>query len=306
MRADKYTRIIGLLGNPIGHSVSPLIQNMAFEKMGLNYIYMPFELRDDQLERALCSFDCFRIAGANVTVPYKTEVMRYLDRIDKKAELIGAVNVISCEDGILIGYNTDGDGFIRSLKENAGIDPKGLNALIIGSGGAARAIAFSLVMKGASRVYISNRTYERAAKLADSINSMSKGKAVPIHLSHDDLKDASVRSDIIVNATTVGMCPNTEARPIPSDIISRDQIVCDAVYNPLMTGILKDAADKGCDVLTGLGMLIYQAIESFRIWTGMEPDYEELYEVAYESLTAGSCAFGAAKVGSGRSEVRKR
>lgn len=286
MRADKDTKIIGLLGNPIGHSVSPLIQNLAFEKMGLNYIYMPFELRDDQLERALRSFDCFRIAGANVTVPYKTKVMRYLDKIDKKAELIGAVNVISYEDGILSGYNTDGDGFIRSLKENAGTDPRGLNALIVGSGGAARAIAFSLVMKGVSRVYIANRTYERAVGLADSINNMSEGKAVPIHLSHHELKDASIRSDIIVNATTVGMYPNTEARPIPSDIISRDQLVCDAVYNPLMTGILKDAADKGCDVLTGLGMLIYQAIESFRIWTGMEPDYEELYEAAYEALMA--------------------
>lgn len=285
MRADKDTRIIGLLGNPIGHSVSPIIHNTAFEKMGLNYIYIPFELKDDQLERALRSFDCFRIAGANVTVPYKTEVMRYLDRIDKKAELMGAVNVISCEDGILSGYNTDGDGFIRSLKENAGTNPKGLNALIIGSGGAARAIAFSLVMNGASRVYIANRTWERAAELADMINSMSKGKAVAIHLSHDELKDASERCDMIVNATTVGMYPNTEAMPIPSDIIDSGQLMCDAVYNPLMTGLLRDAADKGCDVLTGLGMLIYQAIESFRIWTGAEPDYEELYEAAYEALT---------------------
>ncbi|MDI6600705.1 MAG: shikimate dehydrogenase [Thermoanaerobacteraceae bacterium] len=286
MRADKDTRIIGLLGNPLGHSVSPLIHNTAFERMGLNLIYIPFELAQDQFERAIRSFDCFRIAGANVTVPYKTEVMRYLDEIDRKAKLIGAVNVISYEDGILKGYNTDGDGFIRSLKENAGTELGGLNALIIGSGGAARAIAFSLVMNGAERVYITNRTFERAERLSEAVNMIAEGRAVPVRLNYDELKEASRRSDMIVNATTVGMYPDTEARPIPTEIIDKNQLVCDAVYNPLMTALLRDAADKGCDILTGLGMLIYQAIESFRIWTGIEPDYDELYEVAYDVLKA--------------------
>ncbi len=284
MKADKDTKIIALLGNPLGHSLSPAIQNTAFERMGLNYIYIPFEIKREQLGKALASFDCFRIAGANVTTPYKTEVMRYLDETDERARLIGAVNVISCEGGRLKGYNTDGDGFITSLKENAGADPEDANVLIIGSGGAARAIAFSLALSGASMIYIANRTYGKAAGLAEDINRMTGGRAAALHLAYDELKAASDKSDIIVNATTVGMYPNTQAGPIPTEIIRSGQLVCDAVYNPLMTGILKVAADKGCDVLTGLGMLIYQAIGSFKIWTGREPDYDELYETAYKNI----------------------
>ncbi len=285
MKADKDTKIVALFGNPIGHSISPLLQNAAFERMGLNYIYIPFQLTSDQLKRAMGSFDCFRIAGANVTTPYKTEVMRYLDEIDESAKMIGAVNVISNKGGRLHGYNTDGEGFLMSLKENAGADPEGAKVLIIGCGGAARAIAFTLVLRGASKVYIANRTYGKAAGLAGEINRAAKGKAKALHLDYDELKEASRRSDIVVNTTTVGMYPNTQARPFPPDILSANQLVCDAVYNPPVTGILRDAADLGCDVLTGLGMLIYQAIGSFKIWTDREPGYDELYEIAYKWTT---------------------
>lgn len=284
MDIDKDTRIIALFGNPVGHSISPAIHNAAFTRAGLNYIYIPFELKENQLERALNSFDCFRIEGANVTVPYKTDVIKYLDELDEKARLMGAVNVISYCDGKLKGYNTDGDGFLMSLKENAGITPEGHTILILGGGGAARAIAFSLAIHRAKRVYIANRTYERAAKLSEEINRAAKGAAVPIHFDYDSLKAVSYKADIIVNATTVGMSPHTDESPVPIKIIHSSQLVCDVVYNPIMTRLLREASDKGCDVLTGLGMFIYQAIESFKIWTGIEPDYDELYEIAYRKL----------------------
>lgn len=268
MKVTGYTKVLGIFGYPVEHSLSPLMQNAAIEAMGLNYIYIPFEIHPEELETAVKGIRSLGISGVNVTVPHKEAVMKFLDEITEEASLIGSVNTIENKNGRLIGHNTDSRGYIRSLREDAGFDPKGKRALIIGAGGAARGIAFGLFLEGVSEIIIANRTIEKAEEIKINITERDRHKSIQIKTAHlSYLKEPQILSsvDLIVNTTSMGL----EGRAPDVDFASTSPhvLISDIAYKPPITSFLKKAQDAGRKTLGGLGMLLYQGAISFEIWT---------------------------------------
>ena len=251
-RLNKNTKIAGLIGNPVGHSWSHIMHNAGFEKLGINAVYLKFQV--DKLEEFIDYFKQLNALGFSVTIPHKIEVMKYLDEIDKKAKEIGAVNTILIKNKKLIGYNTDCDGAMRALKEK--INLKNKDAVLLGAGGSTRAIAYGLGEEGAN-VTILSRTVGKAKSLADyfgcGYGPLSK------------LKDMDY--DILINTTSVGMHPNADESVIPSNLIKKNSVVFDIVFNPFKTKLLKDAEKKNCRIIPGFEMLVYGAMLQFRLWT---------------------------------------
>ncbi|MBW1635007.1 MAG: shikimate dehydrogenase [Deltaproteobacteria bacterium] len=279
------TKLVVLLGLPLGHSVSPAMHNYAFEKLEMDCCYIPVEVIPENLATVFAGLTKMNVAGFNVTIPYKIEIMNYLDELDPLARVIGAVNTICMEDGRTKGYNTDGEGFVRSLEEKAGIRVKGKRFFILGCGGAVRAIAMTLASKGAAAIYISNRTLSRATNLATEINERISHCAKAVEQKTEAIKPYLQQCDILVNGTRLGMYPDEDISPIETSLLSADLIVTDIVYNPLMTKLLKEARQLGCTVVDGLGMLIYQGAAAFQLWTGVEPPVEEMTELTYKLMT---------------------
>ncbi|GAW94123.1 shikimate dehydrogenase [Calderihabitans maritimus] len=277
---DGKTKVVGLFGWPVEHSWSPLIHNAAFKAAGLNYVYVPFAVPPEKIAQALCSLPALNIRGINVTIPHKETVMNYLDWISPEAQMIGAVNtVVVEEDGKLKGYNTDGEGFMDSLREEAGIDPRGLTFTLLGAGGACRAVAVSLALKGARKINIANRTVSRAEAIVEIINRSTSARAQAFSLSERELTAALEESQVLVNTTPVGMYPRDKEPPlINPDLLRRTLLVCDLVYRPRETTLLREAALRGCRTLSGLGMLVAQAARSYRLWTGQEAPAEIMRE----------------------------
>lgn len=271
------TRMIGLLGYPLKHSYSPAMQNAAFQKMGLNKIYVPIEVTEENLGDVIKGMSKMNFDGFNVTIPHKVNVIKYLDEIDELAKMIGAVNVVAIKEGRLKGYNTDGNGFLRSFKMGTGESVKKKNILIIGSGGASRAISMTMAVNGAEKIYICNRTFDKAVELAEDINKKT-GSSLAAALKYDDIENVLQYIDIIINTTSVGMHPDTDAMPIDKRFLDKRFIVCDIVYNPLKTKLLEEAEKVGCKTLTGISMLVYQGAEALRIWTGQVPPVEIMFE----------------------------
>lgn len=260
------TGLVALLGYPVEHSLSPLMHNAAFAAAGLDLVYLAFAVSPGALPAALAGLRSLGLHGANVTVPHKEKVMDYLDAIDPAAARIGAVNTIVNEGGRLVGYNTDGSGFLRSLTE-VGFDPAGKRAVILGAGGAARAVAFALAGAGCGELAIANRTPGRALALTAAL----EGYAHPVKalsLEGMELREWLARADLVVNTTCVGMWPRVEAIPLPAGWLRAGQWVYDLVYNPLETCLLREARRQGCQAVSGLGMLLYQGAEAFTLWTG--------------------------------------
>lgn len=272
------TKMIGLLGYPLKHSYSPAMQNAAFQKMGLNKIYIPIEVTEENLGDVIKGMSKMNFAGFNVTIPHKINVMEYLDEIDELAKMIGAVNTVINKDGRLKGYNTDGNGFLRSFEIGTGESVKKKKILIIGSGGASRAISMTMAVNGAEKIYICNRTLDKAVELADDINKKTGSPLVAAALKYNDIEDVLQYTDIIINTTSVGMHPDTDALPIDKRLLDKRFIVCDIVYNPLKTKLLEEAEKVGCKILTGISMLVYQGAEAFKIWTGIEPTVEIMFD----------------------------
>lgn len=283
-KVNSKTKYIGLLGYPLGHSISPVMQNAAFESRDINYLYMPIELKKEDLEHVVEAMPKMNFAGFNVTIPYKIEIMKHLDEIDDLAKSIGAVNTVAIKDGKLKGYNTDGIGFLRSLEEELNVSVAGKNIFILGSGGAARAISMTLAMNKARRLYICNRTYEKAESLVKDINSKYGNVAISIPMVEQKMKDAINYAEILINTTCVGTYPNIDETPIDKEILKGHLAVCDVVYNPRKTKLLQDAEKLGCKTMNGLGMLIYQGAEAFRIWTGVKAPVETMFETATAAL----------------------
>jgi len=263
------TKLTGVFGYPVEHSLSPAMHNAAFSHLKLNYLYLPFLVHPDNLEEAVRSIVALGMEGVNITIPHKQTVIPYLDEISQEAELIEAVNTIKRVDDRLVGYNTDGKGFISSLEEELGVIPKGKSILIVGAGGVARAVAIQSALEGASKVAIANRTEEKAKNLARYIEDNIKGCSTEA-LSISELKDAILNADILINATPVGMISYPVKRLIETEWLNEDLIVCDLVYNPRQTQLLREAKEKGARTLEGLGMLIFQGSLAFKIWTGRE------------------------------------
>jgi len=277
------TKLVILLGNPLGHSISPPMHNRVFEKLGMDYCYMPVEVTDENLEKVFSGLSKMNVAGFNVTIPHKIDIIKHLDDLDPLAATIGAVNTICVKDGKTKGYNTDGKGFIRSLEEEANVTVKGKRVFLLGCGGGARAIAMTLAFHGTEKIYIHNRTEKKAVGLADEINTKIRYCAEVVG-SPEDQKQAIKSCDILINTTSIGMHPNEDVLPIDESLLSANLIVADIVYNPLMTKLLRTARDKGCTIVPGLGMLIYQGAAAFKLFTGVEPLVEEMSEVVYSLM----------------------
>jgi shikimate dehydrogenase len=272
-------KIYGVIGYPIGHSMSPVMHNDAFSYHDIDGYYTAFQVHPDDLEDAIKGMKALQIGGFNVTTPHKVQVMEYLDEIDDMAKAIGAVNTVVHQDGKLIGYNTDGLGYVRALQEVGG-ELKDKKIVIIGAGGACRAIFFTLVSMGVQHVDIANRTIQRASELiADSLGTLQSQALTLIEAERQIEK-----YDIIINTTTVGMYPNTDELPISLEKIKRDSIVSDIIYNPLETRLLKVASEKGAVTQNGVGMFAYQGALAFEKWTGIMPNIERMKKIVEEQL----------------------
>jgi shikimate dehydrogenase len=270
------TRFVALLGNPLGHSVSPPMHNRVFNTLGMDFLYFPIEVTDHNLETVFRGLSKMNVAGCNVTIPHKIKIMEYLDELDPLAETIGAVNTICFKDGKSKGYNTDGEGFVRSLEEESGIDVRGKNFFVIGCGGSSRAICMTLAAKGANNVFITNRTKEKAVALSNEINNRIKScSSVASQVFEEQLELAS-QSDVIINTTSLGMHPGEDRLPLDERLITADHIVADIVYNPRMTQLLVTAKNKGAKIVPGLGMLVYQGAAAFELFTGVSPLISEM------------------------------
>ena len=264
------TRICGLIGDPIEHTMSPAMQNAAFKKKGIDFLYVPFRVRKEELGRAIEGMRALHIKGLNVTIPHKVAAIRFLDELDPLAEKIGAVNTIVNEDGVLTGYNTDATGFLQALLEN-GIEPEGKNVLVLGAGGASRAISLILADSGA-RLTILNRLQELdwAEELAGRISQIFKREVKALELNRKNLTSTLKKTDILVNATSVGMTPDIEQTPVASNLLKPEITVFDIVYNPIKTRLLKEAEAAGAKTISGVEMLVWQGALAFEKWTGLK------------------------------------
>ena len=276
-------RRAGIIGYPLGHSVSPAFQQAAFDHHGLDVRFEVWETPPDSLREVVTGLRAPDALGANVTVPHKAAVIPFLDRLSEPARQVGAVNLIVNRDGLLEGHNTDTTGFLRALREDGAFDPTGKRALLLGSGGAARAVAHVLLDQGVAALTIANRTPERARQLAADLGSGASVSAVSLEAS-----DLAVDGGwhLIVNCTTVGMrhSPGEGRSPISSASIPSGALVCDLVYNPPETPLLREAARAEARTLGGLPMLVYQGAEAFQLWTGMEAPLTVMFQAARQAL----------------------
>ncbi len=269
MKLTGETTVVGVFGDPVAHSLSPLMHNRAFAELGLNWVYVPFHVKPDALGGAVNGVRALGLAGVNVTVPHKVAVMAHLDEIDEEAQAIGAVNTIVNKAGRLVGYNTDGRGFLRSMERQSGRTVEGARVVVIGAGGAAQAILCSLAHKGAASIAVANRTIEKARRLVGTLAKVFGQEARSMEHGSSDERKALSEADIVIHTTTVGMHPrHDEAPPISVDVLRPETLVCDIVYNPRETALIRAARSRGCDVLTGEGMLVYQGAVAFELWTG--------------------------------------
>lgn len=276
------TRVCAIIGDPVEHSLSPVMHNAAFKELGLNLVYVAFTVTTKELKDAILGARRLGLRGLNVTMPHKNAVMNYLDEVDATAKAIGAVNTILSNQGKLIGYNTDGNGAMIALQEN-GVYPEEKKLVLLGAGGAAKAIAYHAAQE-VEELVILNRTPEKAEKLADVLHKNFGKKVKGGTLSSTVLKDELETADILVNATSVGMHPNVNSSPVPSSLLRRDLCVMDIIYNPLETRLIADAKSVGAKVVSGLEMLIYQGAVAFEIWTNCPAPVEVMRNAALNEL----------------------
>jgi shikimate dehydrogenase len=258
------TRIFGIFGHPVEHTFSPGMHNAAFKQLKMNACYVPFAVHPDRLGAAARAVTALNLGGLNITVPHKETIIPFLDELSQEAALIGAVNTVEVKEGKLIGHNTDGRGFLRSLKEQARFNPRGKTFLCMGSGGAARAVGFGLALAGASRIFFYDLDQGKALQLAQDIASKT-GVAVQ-SIGEADRANCAAEADCLINATPLGLKRN-DPLPLDGRLIASRHLVCDLVYNPAFTPFLKAAKTRKAKTLPGLGMLLYQGVIAFEIWT---------------------------------------
>ena len=285
-RISGHTRLLALIGSPVGHSGSPAMYNYSFEKLGLDYAYVAFDVKEDGVNGALDAMRLFNMRGMNVTMPDKVEAARYMDELSPAAQIIGAVNTIVNEDGKLIGHMTDGEGFVNNLKDH-GVSIVGKKMVVAGGGGAATAIQVQCALDGAKEITILNKKdsfFERTLATAEKIKAAVPECIVNVY----DIDDADrmakeiQTADIFVNATIVGMKPMDDQSIIKDlSLLRPELVVADIVYNPEETKLLKDAKAAGCTCVGGKGMLVWQGASAFQLYTGMEMPVEEVKELLY-------------------------
>ncbi len=266
---NAHTQLYGVFGNPVRHSLSPIIHNGAFRRMGLNAAYLAFEVQN--LAEAVSGIRGLGIRGVSVTIPFKTAIIPYLDRLEEVAEKIQAVNTVSQEKGKLIGHNTDWRGAIGAVEEKIDLGDK--RVLLLGAGGAARAIAFGLKERGC-RVWVYNRSRARGLELAEAMGSVCS----PLEAIHE------LDAQVIINATSVGMSPGDGETPWPKELLKKGTVVMDIVYQPLRTRFLREAEERGCRTIDGLEMLARQGAAQIEIWTGKKADIPSIKKDLQKAL----------------------
>lgn len=286
MRITGETKVTGIIGYPLTYTLSPVMHNRAFDVLGINYRYLPFVVEEANLAAAINGIKALNIRGVNVTMPHKERVMDVLDEVTPEAEAIGAVNTILNEGGRLIGYNTDGMGFIQSLRE-ASFEPAGKTAILLGVGGGAKAVAVALAQAGAKSIAIVSRSIDKAEGLKARLQAVIKDVDIKTLTYNDNLADIFQVGDLVVNATPVGMKESGDLLPVPLELIRAQHVVYDLIYTPPMTALLKGAQDKGARAVNGLGMLLHQAAAAFEIWTGFSAPTEEMRRALLEELESG-------------------
>lgn len=286
MKITGKTKLLGLIGTPVEHSKSPEMYNYCFDKFGLDYAYLAFDISIDKTKEAIDALKTVNFRGANVTMPCKQEALKYMDELTPAAKAIGAVNTIVNDNGRLTGYNTDGMGYTRNL-ERSGVTVKGKKIVLLGGGGAASAIAAQAALEGAAKISIFNLKDAFWGSLEKTVQRIAE--AVPeCEFTLNDLADKELLkkfiddADILSNATKVGMAPNDNATLIEdTSWFRKDLVVTDAVYAPPKTRFLKEAEAAGCTVCSGLGMLLCQGAEAFRLYTGEQMPIDEIRKLLY-------------------------
>jgi len=278
MKIDGYTRLAAVVANPIKHSISPFIHNSAFEATNTNGVYLAWEVDATELAETVANIRRYQMYGINLSMPYKEQVIPYLDQLSEEACLIGAVNTVVNREGTLIGYNTDGKGFFKSLPSFK-ISKKRL--VLLGAGGAAKAILAQAILDGVSQisVFVRSSSMEKTRPYLEKIQNAT-GFRVDLFALEDvqDLQDSITQADLLVNATSVGM--DGSSQPIPTSIVLPEKLlVADVIYQPFETPFLKWAKEQGNQSINGLGMLLYQAAEAFELWTGKEMPTDQIWEL---------------------------
>ena len=278
------TKVCGLIGDPVEHSMSPVMHNAAFRELGLDYLYVPFRVKKEEIGKAIDGMRALNLRGLNITIPHKVAIIPLLDELDPLAEKIGAVNTSVNNDGVLRGYNTDASGLLQSMWTN-GIEPRDKNIVIIGAGGASRAVTFILADKKA-RLVILNRIQELdwAKELASRITQTFRQKIEALELTRENLAKVLNKADILLNATNAGMSPNTEETPVDADLLRPELVVYDIVYNPSKTRLLREAEMINAKTIGGLDMLTWQGALAFQMWTGRKAPVELMKREAAKLL----------------------
>jgi shikimate dehydrogenase len=276
------TRICGVIGDPIEHTLSPIMHNAAFNALKLDYSFIAFKVKPAELENAANGMRALNIRGLNVTMPHKSAILKFLDRVDLSAQIINSVNTVLNKESKLFGFNTDGVGALKALREN-GVELKGRKVLLLGAGGAARAIAYSMA-KETDELAVLNRTLKPAQDLAKLLEKLANKKIFAGSLSPKEIQQNLQDSDILINATSIGMKPKAEESVVASKLLRPNLAVMDIVYNPIETKLVKEAQAVGAKVVSGVEMLIYQGAASFEIWTGKPAPVEVMRQAALKHL----------------------
>ena len=278
------TKLCGLIGDPVEHTMSPAMHNAAFRELGIDFLYVPFRVKKEELGKAIEGMRALNIKGLNVTIPHKVAVVQFLDELDPLAEKIDAVNTIVNDNGRLKGYNTDASGFLQALLER-GIEPEGKSVVMLGAGGASRAVSFILADRGA-HLAILNRREELswAEDLAGRISQIFGKEVKALELDRENVVKALGKADILVNATSVGMSPNADQTPVAFDRLKSGLVVFDIVYNPIKTRLLREAEIAGSKTIGGLDMLVWQGALAFEKWTGVKAPVKLMKEEAMKLL----------------------
>ena len=286
-RISGTTRLGGLLGSPVAHSLSPAMHNASFQALGIDFVYLAFDVGTEKLAQTVRVLRDLNTYGFNLTMPDKKEIIGSLDELSQAARMIGAVNTVVNRDGKLIGYNTDGIGYVESIREK-GIEVRGREITLLGAGGAAGAAAVQMALEGAKKIHIANRrsgSWKAAGELVDRINRETQCEADLTDLEDTRaLSEKIAASSLLTNATSVGMAPDTETSPVKDlSVLHSGLAVSDVIYNPRETKLMRDARERGCRAYNGMYMLLHQGAAAFRLWTGKEMPVAQIRKAYFDT-----------------------